>query len=187
MWSWRLVLILLESWTSTITFLLPLRLLSTHIRCSWKRGEGGKVRYRERLYIVSSTDIQRCKGMHLVIIVLSPVFTFGVHDTAPSVHFPLFPLCVCFEFDPDNPFYPLSSVKLPIFVCWTSLLHTTLVRSFAVLLSQIFDRLVHFFKWMKMDDAKPETLVVRGVPFTNALFLSVSGTRSLHIKKTLVL
>ena len=63
--------------------------------------------------------------MHLVIIVLSPVFTLYVRDTYPSsVKHPLFPLCVCFEIFPDNPFgvvilfNPLSSAKLPIFICY---------------------------------------------------------------------
>ena len=41
---------------------------------------------------------------------------------------------LCFEIVPDNPFgvvilfYPLSSAKLPKFICLTSLLHTTFVR-----------------------------------------------------------
>ena len=55
-------------WKSAVSFLPPLDLLSTHTRCLWKRREGGKIRYMDRLYIVSSTDIERCKRMHLVCL-----------------------------------------------------------------------------------------------------------------------
>ena len=65
------------------------------------------------------------------------MFTLGVRDTSDSsVQHPLFPICVCFEIVPYNPFgvvilfYPLSSAKLPRFICLESLLHTTFVRSF---------------------------------------------------------
>ena len=51
---------------------LPFGLLSTHIRYPWKRRDGGKIRYTEYLYIISSTDKERCKRMHLVIIVCIP-------------------------------------------------------------------------------------------------------------------
>ena len=37
----------------------------------WRRG-GGEMRYTERLFIIGSTDVERCKRMHLVIIVCIP-------------------------------------------------------------------------------------------------------------------
>ena len=40
-----------------------LGLFSTHIRCLWKRREGGKIRCTERLNIVNSPDIERCKRL----------------------------------------------------------------------------------------------------------------------------
>ena len=92
----------------------------------------------ERLYIVSSKGIERCKRMHPVIVVyLSPVFTLGIRDASTSsVHHLLFLLCVCLEIVPDNPFgvvilfYLLSFAKLPIFIDLTYLLQNTLVFSF---------------------------------------------------------
>ena len=106
-------------YTSAVSFLLPFVLLSTQIHCPWKCREGGKIRPMEHLFIVSSTDIERCKRMHLVIIYyVSPVFTLGVCDTpASTVKHPLFPLCVHFEIVLDNPFgvvilfYPLPSAN----------------------------------------------------------------------------
>ena len=59
----------------------PLDLLSTHTRCFWKRRETGKKRYKERLYIVSSTDIERCKRMHLVCL-----FVCGFSSHSRIVH-----------------------------------------------------------------------------------------------------
>ena len=96
---------------------------------------------------VSSTDILRFKRVHLVIIVLSPVFTLGVSETsALSVQHPLFPLCVCFEIPIYNPFgviiilfYPLSSAKRLIFICSTSLFHSIIVRSFPLCFRNFFD------------------------------------------------
>ena len=93
-----------------------------------------------------STDIERCTRVNLVIIVLSPVLTLGVTETsALSVQHQLFPLCVCFEIVPDNPFVvvilfcPLSSAKRLIFVCLTFLLHSILVRSFPLCFRNFFD------------------------------------------------
>ena len=84
------------------------------------------------------------------------MFTLCVRDTpASSVKHPLFPLCVSFEIVPDNLFgvvilfYPLSSTTLPIFICLTSMLHTTLVRSFSISFSQIFDSFVEFLSGCK--------------------------------------
>ena len=91
----------------------------------------------ERLLIDNSTDIERCKRMHLVIIVCIPCVYVSVCDaSASSVQHRLFPLCVFFEIVLDNPFgvlilyYPLSSAKLPIFIFLTFLLHTNLVLFF---------------------------------------------------------
>ena len=80
--------------------ILSLDILSTHIRCPWKRREEGKIRYMERLYIVSSMDIEKCKRMHLVIIVCIP--------------------CV---------YVRLTWYKLPIFICLTSSLHDRWTQS----------------------------------------------------------
>ena len=104
------------------------------------------------------------------------MFTLGVRDTsASSVKHPLFPLCVCFEIVLDNPFgvvvlfYPLSVVELPIFICLTSLLHTTFVRSFPFCVRK-FSTICRFLERMKTDDANPETVAVRCVLFAYALF-----------------
>ena len=86
------------------------------IRCLWKRREGGKIRYMERLYIVSSTDIERCKRMHFVIIECIPWVMLSVHNTfASSVKHPVSLQCVCFEIVPDKPFGRKSLLSCKIY------------------------------------------------------------------------
>ena len=104
----------------------------------------------------------------------------GVSDTsASSVKHPLLPLCICFKIVTDNPFgvvillYPLSSVKLLIFICLTSLL--SLVRSFPFCFRKC-STFWSILKRIKTDGDNPETLVVRCVLFAYALCSSVGGT-----------
>ena len=110
------------------------------------------------------------------------MFTLGVRDTsASSVQHPIFQLCVCFEIVPDKPFgvvilfYPLSSVKLPIFICLTSLLHTTFVRS----LPFCFRKFLTIFSIFGADENRwhqPRNFRRLCVIFADALCSSVSWT-----------
>ena len=101
--------------------------------------------------------------------------TLYIQASASFIKHPLFPLCVCFEIVLDNLFgvvilfYPLSSTKLSIFICKTSLLHTTLLRSFFHFVFANFRQFCQFLEQMKTDDANPETLV----SFLNMLLCSL--------------
>ena len=165
---------------SAVSFLPPLGILSTQTSGPWKRREWGKIRYMERLFIVNSTGIEWCNHMHVVIIVLSLVTTLSVCDaSASSVKHPLFPLFVCFETIPDNPFrvvilfFPLSSAMFPLIICWISTLYTTLVRYFL-----IFRQFCWFLEWMKTNYTNLKALVVRCVVFAYVLCSLVSETGS---------
>ena len=99
--------------------------------------------------------------------------------------------CACFEIVPDNPFRvvifcPLSSAKIPTFIYLTSLLQTTLVRSFPLWFRDFSTVLIcrRFLERMKTDDTNPETLVVRCVLFAYASCTSVSGAGPLNISAT---
>ena len=151
MWSWRLVPLPLENWTTAVTFLLPLRLLSIHIRCLWKPREGGKIRYMECQYIVSSTDIERCNLKHLVTIVCIPCVyirrTWYIRHHSASALSAMRLLWNC-------PRIPLQSCHplLSTFILQASNIRLFNIPAthylcpfFSILLSQIFDRLVDFW------------------------------------------
>ena len=148
-----------------VSFLLLLGFLSTHIRCPWKRREGGYIRYMEHLQQHGHSE--RCKT-HSSRNHIVHLFTIGVRDTFASfLKHPIFTPCVFLENIPNNSFL-VSSAKLPIFISITS--H---------LFSQIIDSFVDFWSgWKLMTNT--ETLVVRDVRFTHALWALFSETWCLH-------
>ena len=93
------------------------------------------------------------------------MFTLGVRGHSLHPFSPFFPLCVCFEIVPDNPFrvlilyYPLSSAKLRTF-----LLHTTLVLSFHFALTNV-RQFCRFFGVDGNGWRKPRNLGRRLCPF----------------------
>ena len=88
----------------------------------------------------------------------------------------LFPLCVCFEIVLITPSdKSFSSNRFHRQASDIPFLNTNLVRSFPI----VFAKFRHFCRLLertKTDDANPETLVVRCVPFAYALCASVCET-----------
>ena len=102
------------------------------------------------------------------------MFTLGVCDkSALPIKHPLFPLCICFEIVPDNPFrvvillYPHSDIYL-FNILPLSVLYQICLANFC--------QFCQCLQRIKTDDDHPETSVVCFVLSAYALFSSVSGT-----------
>ena len=111
------------------------------------------------------------------------MFTLGVRDTSTSfVQHPPFPLYVCFEIVPDNPFrvvilfYPLSSAKLPIYISVTY--YPCLF--FSILFSHILT-VLSIFGGDKNGRRQPLNFGRPLCPFCIRLCSSVSGTGPLSV------